>query len=400
MSNHMPPPLKGIRVLDLSRVLAGPYCSMLLGDMGAEIIKVERPGKGDDTRAFGPPFINKESAYFMSFNRNKKSITLNFNTDKGKEILVKLIEKADILLENFRPGTLDKIGFGYEEVKTINPRIIYASISGFGSTGPEKFHPGYDLVVQGMSGIMSLTGDPSGPPFKVGTSIGDILAGIYASMGILLALIARQTSGLGQRVDISMLNGLVSLLTYQAGIYFATDTSPQRKGNQHPTISPYETFKASDEYINIAIGNDKFWQNFCDLLELGDIKEDDRFATNPDRVKHRDELFNIIQDIISQKKAEEWLELFDKHGIPAGPILSVEKILTHPQILFQDMVAKMEHPTAGEIKMVGIPVKLSHNPGSIETPPPLLGEHTEEVLTGLLNYDKKDLTKFREEKVI
>ncbi|HEA47322.1 MAG TPA: CoA transferase [bacterium] len=407
----MEKPLEGIRILDLSRILAGPYCSMLLADMGAEVIKVERPGKGDDTRAFGPPFIEGESAYFLSINRGKKSITVNFKKDKGREIIYQLIKKSDVLLENFRPGTLDKIGLGYETIEKINPQIIYTSISGFGQIGPERLKAGYDLTVQGMGGIMSLTGDPSGPPYKVGTSISDILAGIYACQGILLALIARNKNGKGQKVDVSMLDCQVSLLTYQAGIYFATGLVPKRKGNQHPTICPYETFKASDEYINIAIGNDKLWQKFCDLLApleknsltglgLKEIKDDPKFSSNPKRVENRDELFLIIGKIIREKKAQEWLKIFDGEGIPAGPILSVDKVLSHPQVLAQEMVVEVNHPKSGKIKLTGIPVKLSATPGSIDKPPPLLGEHNDEVLSHILGYSKEEIKSLKEEGVI
>ena len=407
----MDKPLKGIRVLDLSRILAGPYCSMLLADMGAEVIKVERPVKGDDTRAFGPPFIEGESAYFLSINRGKKSITVNFKKDEGREIIYRLIKKSDILLENFRPGTLDKIGLGYKDIEKINPQIIYASISGFGQSGPERLKAGYDLTVQGMGGIMSLTGDPSGPPYKVGTSISDILAGIYACQGILLALIARNKNGKGQRVDVSMLDCQVSLLTYQAGIYFATGLVPKRKGNQHPTICPYETFKASDEYINIAIGNDKLWQKFCDLLApleknsltglgLKEIKDDPKFSSNPKRVENRDELFLIIEKIIREKKAQEWLKIFDDEGIPAGPILSVDKVLNHPQVLAQEMVVEVNHPKSGKIKLTGIPVKLSATPGSIDKPPPLLGEQNDEVLSDILGYSEEEIKSLKDQEVI
>jgi len=393
-------PLKGIRVLDLSRILAGPYCSMLLADMGAEVIKVERTGSGDDTRAFGPPFIKGESAYFLSINRNKKSITVNFKTDRGKEIIRGLIKKSDVLLENFRPGTLSKLGLGYKDVEKINSRIIYASISGFGQTGPERLRPGYDLAVQGMGGIMSLTGDPAGSPYKVGTSICDILAGIYTSQGILLALLSRQKTGKGQLVDVSMLDCQVSLLTYQAGIYFATGSVPTRRGNQHPTICPYETFRASDDYINIAIGNDKLWQKFCGILGLENIKDVPKFATNPKRVENRDELFPVIEKIISGKKVKEWLKIFDDAGIPAGPILTVDKVLSHHQVLAREMVTEVNHPKAGKLKLTGIPVKLSATPGSVNTPPPLLGEHNDEVLSNISGYSKEEIKKFREDGVI
>lgn len=396
----MEPPLKGIRVLDLSRILAGPYCSMLLADMGAEVIKVEQPGKGDDARAFGPPFIEGESAYFLSINRNKKSITVNFRTDDGKEIIHRLIKKSDILLENFRPGAMDRRGLSYNDVAKINPQIIYASISGFGQTGPERTRPGYDLSIQGMGGIMSLTGDPSGPPYKVGTSISDILAGIYACQGILLALIARNKTGRGQLVDISMLDCQVSLLTYQAGINFATGLVPERKGNQHPTICPYETFRASDDYINIAVANDKLWQKFCDILGLDEIKDDPKFSSNPKRVENRDELFSIIEKIISRKKATEWLEFFDDEGIPAGPILTVDRVVNLPQVQDREMVVEVNHPKAGKIKLTGIPVKLSDTPGRVENPPPILGEHNDEVLSNILGYSKEEINNLKENGVV
>lgn len=393
---HMP--LESIKVLDFSRLIAGPYCTMLLGDMGADVIKVEQPGKGDDSRAFGPPFINGESAYFFSFNRNKKSITVNLKIEKGKKIIIELIKKADVLVENFRPGYMEKIGLSYEEVEKINPRIIYASVSGYGQTGPYRSRPGYDVVIQGISGFMSLTGDPEGSPYKVGTSIADLMAAIYAFQGILLALISREKTGKGQKIDISLLDGLVSLLTYQAGIYFATGVPPLRKGNQHPTISPYETFKASDEYINIAVGNDKFWHIFCDIVGLD--KNNPKFATNPDRVKNRNELFAIIQEIISRKKADEWLCLFNDHGIPSGPVLTLDKVLTHPQVLARNMVVDVDHPTCGSIKLTGIPVKLSDTPGSIKLPPPVLGQHNEEILSEMLGYDKHEIEKLLEEGVL
>ena len=396
----MEAPLKGIRVIDLSRHLAGPYCSMLLADMGAEVIKVEQPGKGDETRTYGPPFIEGESVYFLSINRNKKSITVNFKQDEGKDIIHRLIKKSDVSIENFRPGTLDKHGLGYNNAARINPKIIYASISGFGQTGPGKRRPGYDLSIQGMGGIMSLTGDPSGPPYKVGTSIADILAGIYTCQGILLALIARSKTGKGQLVDISLLDCQVSLLTYQAGIYFATGSVPKRIGNQHPTICPYETFKASDGYIHIAVGNNKLWHKFCDLLGLDETENDPRFSSNPKRVENRDELFTIIEKIISAKKSTEWLKLFDEEEIPAGPILTVDKTVNHPQVLAREMVTDITHPKAGQIKLTGIPVKLSDTPGSIENPPPLLGQHTDEILSDVLGYSKDEITELRKLEVI
>lgn len=374
-------PLDGIRVVDLSRILAGPYCSMLLSDFGADIIKIENPNKGDDTRAYGPPFVDGESVYFMSVNRGKRSLALNLKSPEGREILTKLIRQSDVLLENFRRDFLQSIGFGYDEVAKLNPKIIYASITGYGHTGPWADRPGYDLAVQGQSGIMSLTGDPNGSPYKTGTSLADITAGIYATLGILLALQARHRTGRGQKVDVSLLDGQVSFLTYQAGIYFGTGKTPTRKGNQHPTIVPYETFKARDRYFNLAVGNDRLWVQFCDLLGRQDLKE--KFPTNPQRVERHDELFPILQDIFASKTAGDWLALFEKAGIPCGPIYTVAEVLNHPQVRAREMVVERPHPKLGKVKMTGVPIKLSETPGEAGAAPPLLGQHTEEILREL-----------------
>lgn len=376
-------PLEGIRVLDFTRVLAGPFCTMTLGDMGAEVIKVEQPGEGDDTRAFGPPFDRGESAYFLSVNRNKKSITLDLKTEAGREVVRRLIARSDVLVENFRPGTLGKLGFDYTSVSTMNPRLIYASVSGFGHTGPWSAKPGYDLAIQGLGGIMSLTGDPAGPPSKVGVSQADLVAGLYTVQGILLALLARGKTGRGQFVDVAMFDGQLTLLTYQAGIFFMTGKPPSRIGNRHPTICPYETFKASDRHINIAVGNDRLWRTFCELLDLGGICTHPDYATNPKRVENRDSLFPVIQEVIQEQDSAHWLALFEKHGIPAGPILSVMEALTHPQAVAREMVPTLPHPSLGPIRQVGVPIKFSDTPGGPESPPPRLGEHTEEILSSL-----------------
>lgn len=387
-------PLEGIRVLDLTRVLAGPFCTMILADMGADIIKVEQPGKGDDTRAFGPPFTQGESAYFLSINRNKRSITLDIKSDAGKEVLRRLIKRSDVLVENFRPGALKRLGFDYAGASAINPRLIYASVSGFGQTGPWSAKPGYDLAIQGIGGIMSITGDPSGPPYKVGVSQADLVAGLYAVQGILLALYAREKTGQGQLVDVGMLDCQISLLTFQAGIYFMTGVSPTRKGNQHPTICPYETFKASDRYINIAIGNDKLWQKFCELLGLGNLRNHQDFATNPKRVENRDRLFPLIQERIGARESAHWLGIFEENGIPSGPIFSVEEALTHPHTVARQMVCSVTHPVLGELRQTGIPVKLSGTPGEIHSAPPRLGEHTEPVLREL-GFSQGDIKSMR-----
>jgi crotonobetainyl-CoA:carnitine CoA-transferase CaiB-like acyl-CoA transferase len=371
-------PLEGIRVLDLSRILAGPYCSMLLSDFGAEVVKVENPNKGDDTRAYGPPFVEGESVYFMSVNRGKRSLALDLKSAKGREVLTKLVRQSDVLLENFRRDFLPGIGFGYDEVSKLNPKIIYASITGYGHTGPWADRPGYDLAVQGQSGIMSLTGDPNGPPYKTGTSLADITAGIYAALGILLALYARDRTGQGQKVDVSLLDGQVSLLTYQAGIYFGTGKPPHRMGNQHPSIVPYETFKARDRYFNLAVGNDRLWVQFCDTIGRPDLKE--KYPTNPERVNKRDELFPVLQKTFAAKEAGEWLALFEKAGIPCGPIYSVAEVLEHPQIKAREMVVERPHPKLGKVKMTGVPIKLSDTPGEAGAAPPLLGQHTDEIL--------------------
>jgi crotonobetainyl-CoA:carnitine CoA-transferase CaiB-like acyl-CoA transferase len=388
-------PLDGIRVVDLSRILAGPYCSMLLGDMGAEIIKIESPDHGDDTRGWGPPFIDGESAYFLSINRNKKSLTLNLKAGQGKDILTRLIGLSDVLIENFRPGTLGRLGFGYEQVRAMNPRMVYASISGFGQTGPLAGRPGYDLIAQGEGGIMSVTGFPDGPPTKAGTPIADIAAGIFAAQGILLALYARERTGRGQLVDVSMLDGQVALLTFQAGIYFATGESPGRMGNQHPTIVPYETFRSKDGYINLAIGNTNLWRTFCKAIGREELPADPRFGTESSRVENRNALKPIMDAIVAERTTRQWLELLEKAGVPAGSVNSVAEICEHPQIKAREMVVDVPHPTLGSIKVSGVPIKLSDTPGAVSTAPPLLGQHTAEILTGLLGCSSEEVEELR-----
>ena len=393
-------PLDGVLVIDLSRVLAGPYCTMELADMGATVIKVEIPGSGDDTRAYGPPFLNGESTYFMSVNRNKKSLTLNLKHARGKEILRQLLEKGDVLVENFRPGTLDGLGFGYDAVHALNPRLIYCSISGFGQTGPYAQRPGYDLIAQAEGGVMSLTGEPEAAPIKVGLSFADITAGMNAFSGILLALLARQQTGEGQRIDVSLLDCQVSLLTYQAGIFFATGKSPERLGNKHPSITPYETFEARDGHIIIACGNQGFWEKFCKLAGVEELLADDRFTTMKKRVENRAELTPLVAAAVRTRTRQEWYELLEREGIPCGLIKDVAEVCTDPQVLARDMVARLNHPTAGPISVNGIPIKLSATPGEVKDPPPLLGQHTDEILAEILGYTPDQIAEVRQLKAV
>ena len=393
-------PLEGIRVVDLTRILAGPYCTMMLGDMGAEIIKVENPDGGDDTRSWGPPFLNGVSTYFISINRNKKSLTLNLKDERGKELLRDLIRKSDIMVENFRPGTLDKLGFSWEEIHRINPAMIFASLSGFGQTGPRKSEPGFDVVIQGEGGLMSITGEPDGPPNKVGASVADITAGMLAAQGILLSLYHREKTGVGQMVDVGMLDGQVALLTYHANGYFATGKIPPRRGNKHPSITPYETYSCKDGYFNLGVGNDSLWRRFCDAMGLGEIKEDPKFAVNKDRVDNRLELQEILDAIFAEKTVEETLDGLRGAGVPCGPINNLAQVLSEPQVLAREMVVDVDVPVAGPTKVTGVPIKLSETPGSVRTPPPTLGQHTEEVLESVLGIDEAQRNALRQEGVV
>ena len=387
--------LAGVRVLDLTRILAGPYCTMILADHGAEVVKVENPGKGDDTRSFGPPFQNGESAYFMSVNRNKRSIAVNLKSSEGLAAVKELARRADVVVENFRPGAAEKLGLGASALRKENPRLVYASISGFGQTGPWRDRAGYDLAVQGISGLQSITGPEGGDPTKVGTSIADLLSGIYCAQGILLALYRREKSGVGETVDVSMLDSVVSLLTYQAGIYFSGEGVPTRLGNRHPTIAPYETFSASDGYFNLAIGNDGLWAKFCEVVARPDLAVDARFATNPKRVENHAALHPAVEAITRLRTVATWLELLDKSGIPAGPIFTLAQILEHEVLAAREMVVPMDHPRAGRIRVNGVPVKLADSPGSVRTPPPVLGADTDAVLAEL-GYDATRIRKLRD----
>ena len=393
-------PLDGLLVIDLSRILAGPFATMSLGDMGAEVIKVEEPGQGDDTRRWGPPFVQGESTYFLSINRNKKGVTLNLKSARGKQMLWRLIERADVLVENFRPGTLERLGFGFEAVAARRPSLVYCSISGYGHTGPRRGEAGFDVTVQGESGVMSVTGFPDGPPVKMGVSIADIVAGLYAVQGILLALVARGRTGRGQKVDIALLDGMVSTLTYQAGIYFGGGRNPARLGNRHPSLAPYEPFKAQDDYIIIAVGNEGLWRRFCEAIGRPALADDERFATGARRVENYEALRRTLDPIIAARPAAEWQEVIKRHEVPCGLVRSVEQALSDPQLAARGMIAEVTHPVAGPIKLVGPPVHLSDTPGAVRTPPPTLGQHNDKVYQKYLGYDAETLAHLRAEGVI
>lgn len=376
-------PLDGIRVVDLTRVVSGPFCTMQLGDFGAEVIKIERPGKGDDARAFAPPYQGDQSAYFLSVNRNKKSIVLDLKSERDKEALWRLIDTSDVLVENFRPGVMDRLGFGYDAVRQRRPELVYASISGFGDTGPGRDRPGYDVIIQGEAGLMDLTGPEDGAPYKVGTSIADLTAGLTASQAIMAALYARQRDGAGQHVQISMYEAVASLLTFNAGIYFATGEPPRRRGNAHPTIVPYETFKAADGWINLGIANDGLWRAFCGAIDRPELAADERFAGAEDRVRNRDVLTPVVTAIIAGRGRDEWLELLQPLGIPCGAIRTVAEVCDSEILEVRGMVAGMPHASAGTVRSIKNPARMSRTPLDIYEAPPILGEHTEEVLAGL-----------------
>lgn len=382
----MAKPLEGVVVLDLSRVLAAPYTGMILADMGADVIKIERPGKGDDSRAYGP-FKNGESVYYMSLNRGKRSMTLNMKSEEGKQILKDLVKQADVLVENFRGGTMEKLGLGYDVLKEINPRLIYSACTGFGMTGPYKHDPAYDVIVQGMGGIMSITGQPGGEPTKVGASIGDITAGIFSAVGIMIALYNREKTGKGQLVDVSMLDCQVAILENAIARYLDSGISPQPLGNRHASITPFQSLKTKDGYVIIAVGNDTLWQKFCGLIERPDLAADERFTTNPLRTQNVDALTEELTKTFTTKTMDEWLHILKEGGIPVGPINNVERVVKDPAVIAREMVVTTHHPVAGDVQMAGVPIKLSETPGSVDAPAPTLGQHTREILKEKLDMD-------------
>ena len=387
-------PLSGVRVLDLTRVLAGPFCSMILGDMGAEVIKVEEPGKGDDTRSW-PPFVGGEATYFLAVNRNKQSLTLNLKAPEGRAILQKLVRKSDVLLENFRTGTMERLGLGYKALARLNPRLVYCAISGFGESGPEAARAGYDLVVQAESGIMDITGFEDGPSVKVGTSIADLVAGMSAAHGVTLALLARHRTRRGQKVEISMLDAMAALLTYQAGIYFGTGHKPSRRGNKHPSIVPYEVFKAADAYLTLGVANNSLWERCCAALERPELAKDPRFASEAHRVQNRETLVPLLNEILAGRSADEWMKRFEAVGVPAGRIRTVAEVCESEHLKARGMIVTLPHATAGRLRVLGVPIRLHATPGKAAAPPPRLGQHTERVLGAVLGLTKTDVARLR-----
>jgi crotonobetainyl-CoA:carnitine CoA-transferase CaiB-like acyl-CoA transferase len=374
------PPLDGLLVVDLTRVLSGPYCTMLLADMGARVIKIEQPGKGDDTRAWGPPFQGGESAYFLSINRNKESLALDIKQPRGREFLERLLARADVLVENFRPGTMERLGLGHAAIAPRFPRLVYCSISGFGQSGPRREQPGYDAVMQAEGGLMSITGEADGPPYRLGVAISDIVTGMFAAQGITLALLARERTGQGQLVDISMLDATAALLTYQAAIYFATGKPPVRMGNRHPTIVPYETFEGIDGAFVLAVGNDEQWRRFCTTAGIDALANDARFATNRDRVAHYADLKPVLESHLRTRPRDEWIRVLTAAGIPCGSVRDIGEVLVDPQVAARNMIQTVDHQTLGSINVLGTPLKLSETPGAVRQAPPTLGQHTDAIL--------------------
>ena len=402
----MPGPLSHIRVLDLSRVLAGPWAGQNLADLGAEVIKVERPKFGDDSRTYGPPWVRdsegrdtKDSAYFTSANRGKKSITLNISRPEGQKLVRELARVSDVLIENYKFGDLARYGLGYDDLKQINPRLIYCSVTGFGQTGPYREHPGYDFMIQGMGGMMSVTGEPDGAPGggpqRAGVPVADIITGMYASVAICAAIAHRAETGIGQQLDLALLDSQIALLAYQNTNYFATGKPPKRIGNLHPNIVPYQPFKTADGDVILACGNDNLFRKFCEAAECTELADDARFTSNGKRVENRAELTRLLQTVFARRNTHEWVEILEAAGVPNGPINNVAQVFEEPQVRARGIKVVLDHPVAGKVPTVASPMRFSATPVEYRLAPPVLGQHTEEILRGLLRLDDAAIAKLR-----
>lgn len=391
--------LEGVKVLDLTRVLAGPHCTMILADLGADVIKVEAPGGSDETRFWGPPFQNGVSAYYLCANRNKRSITVNLKSEEGREIIRILAKEADVLIHNFKTGSMEKWQLDYDALQKINSRLVYCSITGFGETGPYRYLPGYDFIIQGMSGLMSITGSEESGPMKIGVAMVDILTGLYSVISIEAALLERGRSGKGQKIDLSLMDTAVSSLANVASNYLISGKVPRRLGNDHPNIVPYSKFKALDGDIIIAVGNNRQFATLCEVMGLSEMAMDARFCTNVARMENKLELTRILEYQLQLKTVNEWIKLFSEKNIPCGPIHTIDQVFEHPQVLARDMVVQVEHPEAGMVKLVGSPVKLSRTNTKIERHPPMAGEHTWEILQEA-GFSFEEITYFKENNII
>jgi len=398
--------LAGVRVIDLTRVLAGPYCTMMLGDLGADVIKIEAPGQGDDTRHWGPPFTplvdgrQGEAAYFLAANRNKRSLTLNLKSAKGLEILRELIRQGDVLVENFRTGTLARWGLDYETLQELRPGLIYCTITGYGTTGPYKDRAGYDFMVQAMGGFMSVTGPEPGEPARAGVAIADLATGMFACNAVLAALFARERTGQGQIIDMALLDSQVALMSYVASNFLVSGELPGRFGNGHPNIVPYQEFRARDQYFAFACGNDGQWRKFCTAVNRPEWSDDGRFATNSARLTHRAEVVAMLNELFATRDAADWMTLCDEIGIPNGPINNMAQVFANEQVIAREMRQDVPHPTAGQVPLVSSPLKIPTAPTAVRYPPPLLGEHTEEILQDMLGYSATAVEALRTEGVI
>jgi crotonobetainyl-CoA:carnitine CoA-transferase CaiB-like acyl-CoA transferase len=392
--------LAGIRVLDLTRVLAGPYCTMFLGDLGAEVVKVEQPGVGDDTRGWGPPFAGGESAYFLCTNRNKKSITVDLKSADGIALVRKLAERADVLIENFRPGAMDRLGLGEKALRQSNPRLVYASLSGFGADGPMADVAGYDLIVQAWGGLMSVTGTAESGPLKVGVAIIDLVAGLMLGKSIVAALYAREKIGVGQKIDTSLLEAEVGALINAGSNYLVGGQIPGRWGNAHPTIVPYQSFQTADSFLVLGVASETIWKRLGPALGRSDLTDDPRFAKNADRVEHRHELIAILSEIFRGRGTGEWIDALTKADVPCAPVQTIDQVFNAPQVRHRRMVEEVEHPTAGTVKLAGIPVKFSATPASVRLPPPLLGQHCEAVLSSWLGMATEEIEELKRKNIL